>query len=381
MSAPEPISLADILVVLFPWRDVTVRAGEGERRFVFSPGRQAAIALAVTACLIGFNVSVFAVVGAAMGRHRGEETSAVTSASSADHLTGPRDDGHDAISPGDSGAVLAEKIERRHAALALLLSEARNDPAAAAELQPAFPALTDPASTPGRRIAAIVDDQDRLVRDADTFAKDRAKRLNGALAIAGLSLRDRAQGAAPLHDALITAYDAHAIAGELKVDINFARRVRDAASSLFDLRDLRDRTDRLPLAHPVDRMTQSSGFGSRRDPINGFAHFHAGLDFPGPALATIHATAPGTVVFAGARSGYGDTVEIDHGGGVWTRYAHLSEIDVAAGDRVDRGDRIGGMGSTGHSTGTHLHYEIWRDGRPQDPMRFLRAGEFIARTD
>jgi murein DD-endopeptidase MepM/ murein hydrolase activator NlpD len=89
------------------------------------------------------------------------------------------------------------------------------------------------------------------------------------------------------------------------------------------------------------------------------------------------ATAPGVVSFTGVRSGYGNTVEVDHGGGFKTRYAHLATIGVRVGQRVAIGSRVGGMGSTGRSTGPHLHYEVWVNGKAQNPNRFLKAGEYV----
>jgi len=197
------------------------------------------------------------------------------------------------------------------------------------------------------------------------------------MALTGLDAFGLGAADASLHGVLITAHDARSLSAELGVGLDFARRVETAATDLFDLRALADKALRLPLARPVDSPTLSSGFGPRLDPISGIPHFHAGLDFPGSSLANIRATAPGVVVFTGLRSGYGATIEIDHGGGFWTRYAHLSRIEVSPGQHVARGERIGGMGSTGHSTGTHLHYEVWQQGRARDPGRFLRAGSLI----
>ena len=118
----------------------------------------------------------------------------------------------------------------------------------------------------------------------------------------------------------------------------------------------------------------------RLDPFTHRPAFHSGLDFPGAFLTPIYATAPGVVSFTGERSGYGQTVEIDHGGGFKTRYAHLAAISVGVGQRVGIGARVGAMGSTGRSTGPHLHYEVWVDGRPQNPDRFVKAGDYVQQT-
>ena len=380
MSAPPPQTVSDVLIALFPERRLKISDGENSRDYVLTPGRQALVALAVAVTLVWMNFAVFSLIAGELSRFPAVETASVAPASARDQAAAVDDAALDMIAPTDSNARIADKIERRHAALAMLLSEARPDPGAMTDLQPAFPALISGVATPAERIRAVVVDQDRLVATASSFARLRADRLRNVLVLAGLNPLNVDRAPSRLHGALITAHDPRDLAAELRVDVGFARRVQNAASDLFDLRDLSDEAHRLPLSHPVDRLVLSSGFGLRRDPINGQLHFHAGLDFPGPAMTTIRATAPGVVVFTGFRGGYGATVEVDHGGGFWTRYAHLYQIGVAVGQSVDRGERIGGMGSTGHSTGNHLHYEVWRNGRAQDPSRFLRAGEFVERA-
>jgi murein DD-endopeptidase MepM/ murein hydrolase activator NlpD len=115
----------------------------------------------------------------------------------------------------------------------------------------------------------------------------------------------------------------------------------------------------------------SSRYGYRQDPLGEGHRFHAGIDIPGPAGAPVLASAAGVVTFAGSAGGYGRMVEIDHGGGLRTRYAHLAVIAVSQGVRVPVGAAIGRMGSTGRSTGTHLHFEVRRDGRAVDPLAYL----------
>lgn len=131
----------------------------------------------------------------------------------------------------------------------------------------------------------------------------------------------------------------------------------------------------VPFANPVPAVTRiSSGFGGRSDPFNGGRAFHSGLDFKGPSGTAIIATAPGKVVSADWHGGYGKMVEIDHGYGLKTRYAHLSAIDVVEGQQVAFGDKVGELGSTGRSTGPHLHYEVWYDGQARNPWNYLKAG-------
>ena len=118
----------------------------------------------------------------------------------------------------------------------------------------------------------------------------------------------------------------------------------------------------------------SSPFGVRTDPFLGRPAMHTGIDLRGDIGEPAHATAAGKVTIAGWDGGYGNMVEIDHGNGLATRYGHLSEIDVKVGQIVRIGQVIGKIGSTGRSTGPHLHYETRINGEPVDPQKFLRAG-------
>jgi len=131
----------------------------------------------------------------------------------------------------------------------------------------------------------------------------------------------------------------------------------------------------VPVRKPLPREVDvTSGFGVRLDPFLHSPAMHTGVDFRGEEGEPIHATAAGTVTHAGWSGGYGRMVEIDHGDGLATRYGHLSAIDVAVGDTVRIGQVIGRLGSTGRSTGPHLHYETRVEGEAVDPQRFLRAG-------
>jgi murein DD-endopeptidase MepM/ murein hydrolase activator NlpD len=134
----------------------------------------------------------------------------------------------------------------------------------------------------------------------------------------------------------------------------------------------------IPSLKPVKAYTYTSGYGVRYDPFTGDTAMHKGVDLAGPVGEPIHAAADGVVIDARFHpGGYGKYVEIDHGAGIVTRYGHMSRIDVKKGDRVARGDQIGGMGSTGRSTGSHLHYEVLIDGRQVNPMPFLEAGDRV----
>ncbi len=133
----------------------------------------------------------------------------------------------------------------------------------------------------------------------------------------------------------------------------------------------------VPLAAPVDHYYISSGFGARVDPFNGERARHEGLDMVGTLRSDVLVTAPGTVIFAGWRGNYGRVVEIDHGLGIHTLYAHLDSVAVKVGDVVDYRQLVGKLGSSGRSSGPHCHYEVRYNDKPLDPMGFLKAGRYV----
>ncbi len=148
---------------------------------------------------------------------------------------------------------------------------------------------------------------------------------------------------------------------------------------MADVHAYRQGIDRLPVARPVnaEAVRQTSGFGMRRHPLTGRSTMHNGLDWAGPRNTPILASADGVVKHAGRQGGYGNLVIIEHEFGLETYYAHLNSINVRVGQRVSRGQRIGGMGTTGASTGVHLHYEVRVNGRPVNPITYIRAGQHV----
>lgn len=132
-----------------------------------------------------------------------------------------------------------------------------------------------------------------------------------------------------------------------------------------------------PISSPMERYWISSGFGRRSDPIHRRAAMHTGTDMVGRYKAKIYSSAPGIVKEAGIKSGYGNMVEIQHTSGITTLYGHLSKILVEQGQKIQRGDIIGLQGSSGRSTGDHLHYEVRYRGKPLDPTNFLKAGKYV----
>ena len=155
----------------------------------------------------------------------------------------------------------------------------------------------------------------------------------------------------------------------------FEATLDDLDQALGRLDTVRRHARKMPIGIPAPGREITSRYGNRRDPFLGRLAFHGGIDFRTPTGTPIIATGSGVVVHAGRNGGYGKMVEIDHGNGITTRYAHLSAVEVRKGDHVAIGVRIGKSGSTGRSTGPHLHYEVRRNGNAVDPMRFLKAAK------
>lgn len=158
----------------------------------------------------------------------------------------------------------------------------------------------------------------------------------------------------------------------------FFRHANRSGLMVDELRDMQDAVNSIPLSSPLIVSRKfTSGFGIRRDPINGRAASHHGIDFSAAWASPVTATASGTVKFAGVRQGFGRVVEIDHGNGFMTRYAHLNRITVQQGQRVKLHQKVGELGNSGRSTGPHVHYEVLFRGQPRNPLRFIEAGRYV----
>jgi murein DD-endopeptidase MepM/ murein hydrolase activator NlpD len=367
---------------LFPERHLYVRSGGEMRAFVLTTKKQmaAATVIAVAGLWLGVStaamlVGVFSAssadreitrVNAKMERYVADRQARLDTALAQLNAT------------SGSSEQLALTLEKRHAALTLLLADAKGAPGAAETLTPIINrALAVQDASPARRVEAIRISQEQLLDAADTFAKSRADRLRLAFRLAGLSPAAYVPRGGALGGPLVESKDPRALAAVLDVDDSFAERIQHAATDLSEARALGEAAQDMPFARPLATAAKSSGFGARFDPFTGRPAYHAGVDFPGASMTPVYATAPGVVSFTGVRSGYGNTIEVDHGRGLKTRFAHLRSIGVRVGERVALGQRLGGMGSTGRSTGTHLHYEVWVNGRAQNPDRFLKAGQYV----
>jgi murein DD-endopeptidase MepM/ murein hydrolase activator NlpD len=170
--------------------------------------------------------------------------------------------------------------------------------------------------------------------------------------------------------AVATAPELTTMLDQLTGQIKDRERQLSVLESLISTRNLSRQI--VPDGRPITQGWLSSYFGHRADPFTGRTAFHRGVDFAGPAGAEIVAVASGVVTYAKDRFGYGKTVEINHGNGYVTRYAHNQRLLVAIGDTIQKGQAIALMGSTGRSTGPHLHFEVLKQGRAVDPISFVR---------
>lgn len=162
-------------------------------------------------------------------------------------------------------------------------------------------------------------------------------------------------------------------------NINLTPQTKEMFNSLDDLADLSQIVNNLPLARPIKNATEQSTFGHRVDPFTGHLAFHSGLDMSGPIGSKIHSAADGKVVSAGRNGAYGNAIDVSHGFGITTRYGHLSEVLVHEGQHVKKGDVIGIQGSTGRSTGPHLHYEVRYHDQAMNPKNFLEASQHVSK--
>jgi murein DD-endopeptidase MepM/ murein hydrolase activator NlpD len=370
------------LEALFPERHLYVRSGGQMKALVLTPGRQLAAAGVVAGAAMWMGVCTAAMLVSIMSASAAEEDATRTQAKY-ERWIADRQARLDAAviqlnAASGSTVDLAENVEKRHAALALLLTELKGAPGAAQALTPAISRALAAGkdASPTRKLELVRVSQEELLEAADGFAKSRAERLRLVFRMAGLTPSAYLPRGS-LGGPLIEAKDSRALAAVLDVDEGFAARIQNAAKDMSEAQAMAEASQSVPLERPTTGQ-QSSGFGVRSDPFTRRPALHAGLDFAGAIMSPVYVTGPGVVSFTGVRSGYGNTVEVDHGRGFKTRYAHLQTINVTPGQRVALGQRIGGMGSTGRSTGTHLHYEIWVNGRAQNPVRFVRAGELLS---
>jgi murein DD-endopeptidase MepM/ murein hydrolase activator NlpD len=251
---------------------------------------------------------------------------------------------------------------------------------------PARPAMPIPAEGEGGfklrdRLSALeaaaerVGTEERaMVASFGQAARMRVSRLRSAIGATGVDLRRPAKASAVGGPLVALPEGArHGQVGSLLADLDV---------SFSELAQLQSTANALPLGSPLaGDLDQTSSFGYRLDPFTRGPALHTGVDFRAETGTPAHATAAGRVVSAEYAGGYGLMVELDHGGGLTTRYGHLSAVSVVPGEQVRAGQAVGRAGSTGRSTGSHLHYETRINGEPVNPIRFLEAGRQLRRAD
>jgi murein DD-endopeptidase MepM/ murein hydrolase activator NlpD len=230
-----------------------------------------------------------------------------------------------------------------------------------------------------------VDKVSAVVPEAGPLAQVEARQLAFAERLTRFADRRSAAAAATMRKfglnperMLATLEDRSAMGGPLIALLPSAKdtsdpRFRRLGLSLARMDALQRGLQGIPQVIPAAGTHITSGFGYRADPFAGSPAFHAGLDFKGPIGAPIYAAAKGKVAFVGRRQGYGNCVEIDHGNGLRTRYAHMSAFHTRVGEPVMTGQLIGAVGSTGRSTGPHLHFEVRLHDQPVNPRPFLEV--------
>lgn len=360
----------------FPEREFFMRS-EGQVRFITITTRMQMITAGlVVVATLGWAVSLG---GAAIGQYRAEAERA--SLLEREALVARSEDRFDAYA--DDIAATAAQLKQRQDYIENMVDmvpeELLNEGAGAdnddtvsnsggesAELigmiRQTFPAAVGLAEVEARQLAFV----ERLTRYADR----RAARAEQAIRTLGLDPRAIVSSS---QSAMGGPFEALFSEADGSLDPRFER----LGLSLARMSALERGLESIPQVMPADINSISSGFGYRRDPFNGSAAMHSGLDFRAPHGSPIHAAADGRVSFVGVKPGYGNVVEISHGSGMVTRYAHMSRFHARTGTRVEAGDLIGAIGSTGRSTGPHLHFEVRINGRAVNPRPFLETAPHV----
>ncbi|GAA0677181.1 murein DD-endopeptidase MepM/ murein hydrolase activator NlpD [Sphingomonas insulae] len=358
--ARTAVALRSRVRALFTTRDVLIHDGTSLRRISITGRRQAAIA-AVSAITIGFSGYGAAQAAQVVGQ---PTDSRIT------HMERQIDAMQARVSTIRQVAkVHAERVEQRQALITAALTGKGDEAKLALATLAIDPTADRLAADVVKPLVKVEGRQAELADAAQDVLDRRLARTNATLKKLGVAGR---VATSAMGGPMIDANGAEAQA-DLKADAQF----RTLFQSWKKLDTLQQGAIAIPSVQPVQRLQFTSNFGIRSDPFRGTAAMHAGVDIPGPVGTPIYATADGIVDHAARQGGYGNMVEINHGKGIATRYGHLSKILVADGARVTRGQLIALMGSTGRSTGPHLHYEVRIDGHAVNPIPFLTTADYL----
>jgi murein DD-endopeptidase MepM/ murein hydrolase activator NlpD len=311
---------------LFRDRDLFVHDGTKLRRFRLSAHFQAAF---------------FVVLMALVGWSAYAATRVI--------LAGPQ-----SLSLSDATEARAQKLEQRQALIEAIVTGQQID-------ETVIAAAAAAGSTANGPLARV----------------EQAQLAQAALIARALDVRYQTT-AAELKKLGINASRVSAVGGPFEAAGKADPTFKQLFTSWKKLDTLQDGAIAVPSDKPVKMGAFTSGYGVRSDPFKGSSAMHAGIDLSGAIGTPIYATADGVITTAGYNSGgYGNLIKIDHGRGIETRYGHLSKMSVYAGQRIKRGEMIGRMGSTGRSTGSHLHYEVRIDGRAVNPVPFMKSTDYL----
>lgn len=232
------------------------------------------------------------------------------------------------------------------------------------------------------RLAQIDTAQQSLINNVEEVTDRRVRELKSIITMTKvvdpeeMLERTAGDGGEAQGGPFIDLADTDALAGGGD-ESGFAKQLFRVSQNLKKMADLEESIARMPLASPLVSYRKTSSFGSRRDPFNGRMAFHSGEDMAAYYGTPIYAPASGKVTYAGWKGGYGRVIEIDHGNGFRTRYGHLGKISVKAGQEIAFREVLGKVGSSGRSSGPHLHYEVWFDGIVRNPSKFIEAGHYV----
>jgi murein DD-endopeptidase MepM/ murein hydrolase activator NlpD len=261
-------------------------------------------------------------------------------------------------------APLQDEVDAQNAALADLRAEAERRLQALSMSVGEMEARLVRLDAMGQRLT------DLAGLDDGEFDFSRSPALGGPLTDEGIELTALNQPLTEGESARLAPSTLAAEMGDLEARIADREQQLDMLQALLSNRQLQD--DIFLSGRPIRKGWMSSTYGQRKDPFTGQQVWHQGVDFAGKLGADVVAVAGGVVTWSGDRYGYGEMVEINHGGGYTTRYAHNKENLVKAGDIVKKGQVVALMGSSGRSTGPHVHYEVYKNGRPVDPASYVR---------
>jgi murein DD-endopeptidase MepM/ murein hydrolase activator NlpD len=352
----------------FTFRDFILHDGRSGRRVRIAARTQAlaATAAALTLGFSGYGVANAAVDTAAAAGLTPQAEQAATVAQMRQRVRAME---ANVAELRQVAAAHAARIDQRQAMIAAVLT-GEGDPAALAD------AALAPLPQGSKAVASVTAPLQRAEqRQAELAAKAQevtAERYaETAKQLRKLGLRPEKLAMGGPYEPVSTTEAAAVTAASNEADAQF----RNLFMTWKKLDTLEQAAIAIPSLQPVDNIKLSSNFGVRSDPFRGTAAMHAGIDLPGPIGTPVYATADGIVGRAQRAGGYGNLVELNHGKGIQTRYGHLSKILVGPNSRVRRGQLIGLMGSTGRSTGSHLHYEVRINGAAVNPIPYLQAGD------